>query len=81
MNVYEKQHISLNDIIKRKKINEIFVLKVNDEETDAMQEDTQNYSIPSVNNGVSTEQPPTSIDTQNTLTSTTVKLKKNNIHI
>ncbi|CAF2591714.1 unnamed protein product [Rotaria sp. Silwood2] len=42
---------------------------VNNEETDPMQTDTQNCSIPTVNNEVSTEQPPSSIDTQNNLVS------------
>jgi hypothetical protein len=43
---------------------------------EAMQADTQNYSLPIVNNGVSAEQSPPPIDTQNTLTSTTVRLRK-----
>ncbi len=42
-----------------------------------MQVDTQNYSLPTGNNGVSAEQPPASIDTQNTLTSNTVRLREN----
>jgi len=46
-----------------------------------MQADTQNYSLPTVNNGVSAEQSPPPIDTQNTLTSTNVRLRKKNIHI
>jgi len=41
-----------------------------------MQADTQNYSLPIVNNGVSAEQSSPPIDTQNTLTSTTVRLRK-----
>ncbi len=41
-----------------------------------MQADTQNYSLPTVNNGVSAEQSPPPIDTQNTLTSTNVRLRK-----
>jgi len=53
-----------------------FFLKVSDEEMEAMQADAQNYSLPIVNNGVSAEQSPPPIDTQNTLTSTTVRLRK-----
>jgi len=48
---------------------------VNDEEVEAMQADTQNYSQATVNNGVSAEQPSSSIDAQNTLSSNNVRLK------
>jgi hypothetical protein len=42
-----------------------------------MHTDAQNYSFPTVNNEVSAEQPPTSVDTQNILTSTSVRLREN----
>jgi hypothetical protein len=40
-----------------------------------MQADAQNYSQATVNNGVSAEQPSSSIDAQNTLSSNNVRLK------
>ncbi|CAF1042036.1 unnamed protein product [Adineta steineri] len=44
--------------------------QTNDEEVDTMQADTQNYSQSAINNEIATEQPPPSVDTQNTLSST-----------
>jgi len=58
-------------------MKDFFLLKVNHEESDVMQVDTQNYLLSTGNNGVSAEQPPASIDTQNTLTSNTVRLREN----
>ncbi|CAF4587405.1 unnamed protein product [Rotaria sp. Silwood1] len=51
------------------KENQKPIEQVNNQEIDAMQTDAQNCSISTVNNGVSTEQPTSSIDTQNNLTS------------
>ncbi|CAF0999894.1 unnamed protein product [Rotaria sordida] len=49
------------------KENQKPIEQVNNEEVDGMQTDAQNRPISTVNNGVSTEQPTSSIDTQNTL--------------
>ncbi len=54
-------------------MNGFVLLKVIDDEPDVVQADTQNYSLSTGNNEVSIEQPPTAIDTQNTLPSTNVK--------
>ncbi len=52
----------------------MFLLKVNNEgQSVIIQADTQNYTFTTENNGVSDEQPPSSIDVQNTLTSDNVR--------
>jgi len=48
------------------------LLKDDVEEIDPMQTDTQNYSLPPINNGISNE----SIDNQNTLTSNNVRRRR-----
>ena len=50
----------------------VVILQVTNAETDIMQAETQNYSQPTMNNEVSNETSSITVDTQNTLLSTTV---------